>query len=105
MSMPPRVTWFDEKTRKRIVAEALQILEKVGVFVENDEAIELLAGAGANVEGGRVMIPPALVEKALASAPSRILSARGIGSSSEAHPSTTRRSPRPGAARAHSSGR
>ena len=75
MSVIPRVSWFDEETRKRIVAEAIDILEKVGVFVENDEAIELLAGAGASVdeEHGRVSIPGSLVEKALETAPSRVL--------------------------------
>jgi trimethylamine--corrinoid protein Co-methyltransferase len=75
MSIIPRVTWFTEKDRKRIVTEAVDILEKVGVFVENDEATELLSGAGARVdkELGRVFIPAALVEKALESAPSRIL--------------------------------
>jgi trimethylamine--corrinoid protein Co-methyltransferase len=71
--MIPRVEWFDGKTRKRIVAEAMDILERIGVFVENEEATELLAGAGARIEGGRVMIPAAVVEKALETAPSRIL--------------------------------
>ena len=75
MSSIPRVTWFTEEDRKRIVAEAVEILEKVGVFVENDEAIELLSGAGARVGGdkGRVFIPADLVETAVGSAPSRIL--------------------------------
>ena len=72
MAIIPRVTWFDEATRKKIVAESMEILEKVGVFVENDEAIELLTGAGARVESGRVMIPSPIVEKALETAPSRI---------------------------------
>ena len=72
MAMIPRVTWFDEKTRKKIVDEAMEILEKVGVFVENDEAVEMLTGAGAKVESGRVMIPTPVVEKALETAPSRI---------------------------------
>ena len=72
MAIIPRVTWFDEATRKKIVAESMEILEKVGVFVENDEAIELLTGAGAKVVDGRVMIPSPIVEKALETAPSRI---------------------------------
>ncbi len=62
MAMTPRVTWFDEATRKKIIAESMEILEKVGVFVENDEAVELLTGAGAKVVGGRVMIPSTIVE-------------------------------------------
>jgi len=73
--MNPRITWFTEPARKKIVAEAKRILEEIGVFVENDEAIELLSGAGARVEkeGRRVRIPAALVEKAVESAPSRIV--------------------------------
>ena len=73
MGVTPRVKWFDEKTRKKIVAEAIEILGKVGVFVENDEAVELLTGAGATARKGRVFIPAPLVEKALATAPGRIL--------------------------------
>jgi trimethylamine--corrinoid protein Co-methyltransferase len=75
MSIIPRVTWFGEKDRKRIVAEAIDILERIGVFVENTEAIELLSGAGARVDEGkgRIFIPAALVERAVESAPSRIL--------------------------------
>lgn len=75
MVVNPRVNWFDEEGRRRIVEEALEILEKLGVFVENEEALSLLDGAGARVDGGkgRVLIPAAVTERALASAPGRIL--------------------------------
>ncbi len=75
MSIVPRIAWFTEKDRKKIVSEAIDILEKVGIFVENDEAIELLSGAGAKMdrETGRAFIPSTLVEKAVESAPSRVL--------------------------------
>lgn len=73
MGMTPRVKWFDEKTRKKIVAEAIEILDTVGVFVENAEAIELLTAAGAKARKGRVHIPAYMVEKALETAPDRIL--------------------------------
>ena len=73
MSLMPRVRWFEEDDRKKIVDEAKEILEEIGVFVENDEALELLDGAGAKIDAGRVMIPAALVEKALETAPERIL--------------------------------
>jgi trimethylamine--corrinoid protein Co-methyltransferase len=71
----PRVTWFTERARKKIVDEAKRILEEIGVFVENDEALELLAGAGASIEreARRVRIPAALVETAVESAPSRVV--------------------------------
>lgn len=74
MGMQPRVTWFSEEDRQKIVDEAKQLLETVGVFVENDEAVALLDGAGARVEKDkrRVFIPPSLVEKALETAPPSI---------------------------------
>ncbi|RKZ07391.1 hypothetical protein DRQ05_03160, partial [bacterium] len=70
----PRVGWLDGEKRKRIIDEAKDILEKVGVFVENDEALELLDGAGAKVErnSNRVYIPAYLVENALETAPPRV---------------------------------
>ena len=66
MAVQPRVRWFKE--------EALAILEKVGVFVENEEALELLDGAGARIDAlkGRVLMPPHLVLRALATAPARV---------------------------------
>jgi trimethylamine--corrinoid protein Co-methyltransferase len=75
MALIPRITWFDEEARGRIVEEAKRILDEIGVFVENDEAVALLDGAGARVdaERGRIYIPASLVEKALATVPERIL--------------------------------
>jgi trimethylamine--corrinoid protein Co-methyltransferase len=74
MGMQPRVTWFSENDRQRIVDEAMQILETIGVFVENEEAAALLSGAGARVDTKtrRVFIPSSLVENALETAPPRI---------------------------------
>ncbi len=74
-SLNPRVTWFTESTRKKIVEEAKRILEEVGVFVENMEALEILRGAGAKIdkERNRVRIPAALVEKAVETTPSRVI--------------------------------
>lgn len=70
----PRITWFGEKARKKIVEEAMCLLEEIGVFVENDEALELLHGAGCSVdsEKKRVKIPSSVVEKAVESAPSKV---------------------------------
>ena len=44
---------FTESQVTRIIEEALQALEPVGFFVENDEALELLHGAGARIEKQR----------------------------------------------------
>ncbi|MDD4858484.1 MAG: trimethylamine methyltransferase family protein [Candidatus Krumholzibacteria bacterium] len=69
-----RITWFSERTRKKIVEEAKRILDEIGVFVENDEALSLLDGAGARIERDkrRARIPASLVERAVESAPSKI---------------------------------
>ena len=49
-----------------------EILERTGVEVLDEEALELLRAGGAHVDGTRVRIPTAMVEKAIQSAPSRI---------------------------------
>lgn len=75
MDVTPRVSWFDEESRRKIADEAKGILEEIGVFVENDEALALLDGAGARIdkEKARVFIPASMVEKALETAPERVL--------------------------------
>jgi len=50
----------------------LEVLERTGVEVYEDEALGLLKNAGARVEGTRARIPPHLVEWALRVAPERI---------------------------------
>lgn len=51
----------------------LEILEDVGVLVHDDPALETLRRGGAFVDGNRVRFPSALVEKAVHSAPSRVV--------------------------------
>jgi trimethylamine--corrinoid protein Co-methyltransferase len=53
----------------------LEVLEKAGLFIETDEALEVFDGAGAVVDRQQkiVKIPPYLVEDAIRSAPSKIL--------------------------------
>ncbi|MBN2322719.1 MAG: trimethylamine methyltransferase family protein [Spirochaetes bacterium] len=57
----------------RIHSASLEILERTGMDVHNKEALEILGDAGAYIEGKRIKIKPAMVEKALASAPSKIV--------------------------------
>jgi len=58
---------------QRIVDQARTVLAEVGVFVENDEALALLDGAGQRIDGRRVFIDGDLVERCVSSAPSRIV--------------------------------
>ena len=53
----------------------LEVLEKTGLFIESDKAIETFDGAGAEVDRRNriVKLPPYLVEDAIRSAPSKVL--------------------------------
>lgn len=68
----PKIEMLTEKSVKRIVGEALRTLQEVGVFVENEEAVDLLASSGAKVSDDkkRVFIPEQLVEKCTKTVPS-----------------------------------
>jgi trimethylamine--corrinoid protein Co-methyltransferase len=56
----------------------LRILDEIGLTLDQPEACTLLAEAGARVSGGRVRLPPSLVEWALAQCPPAV-SIRGRG--------------------------
>ena len=67
----PRVTtvvWDDADCAKARVASG-RVLEEAGVELPHEEARALLAAAGARVEGSRVFIPAAAVDRALETAP------------------------------------
>jgi trimethylamine--corrinoid protein Co-methyltransferase len=60
---------WDERACRRVHEASLSILARVGVDVRHERARELLAGAGAEVDGRSVRLGGGLVERALASAP------------------------------------
>jgi trimethylamine--corrinoid protein Co-methyltransferase len=68
--MQPKLLLLDDVLIARILDEAHQLLLKPGVKVNNEEARELLASAGAQVdaETNVVRIPEQIVRKALESA-------------------------------------
>ena len=70
----PLVTLLNTEFIERIIEEAKDVLEKVGVWVENEEALELLGNGGARIDRGekRAHIPKRLVEESLKSVPSSI---------------------------------
>lgn len=58
---------------QRLYWACLEILERTGVRLFNQEALDLLKKAGVSAcDGNRVRIPPGLVEKALTTAPKRV---------------------------------
>lgn len=67
----PKIEMLTAKNVKRIIGEALRTLQEVGVFVENEEAVDLLGSSGAKVSDDRkrVYIPEQLVEKCAKTVP------------------------------------
>ncbi|MGB2763956.1 MAG: trimethylamine methyltransferase family protein, partial [Candidatus Aminicenantaceae bacterium] len=70
----PKLEFLSKELIQKILNEAYYILEKQGVFVENQEALDLLKEAGMNVKNSsqRAHITPRLVEDSLSSTPSII---------------------------------
>jgi trimethylamine---corrinoid protein Co-methyltransferase len=60
---------WDDGACRRVHEASLALLASTGVDVKDERARELLAAAGAAVDGRRVRLPSALVAAALASAP------------------------------------
>ncbi len=61
---------WNEKQLLTLHKASLQILEKTGMTVYCEEALELLRNAGAIVEGNLVKMAPEMIEEALKTAPS-----------------------------------
>ncbi|MHA2309494.1 MAG: trimethylamine methyltransferase family protein [Candidatus Heimdallarchaeaceae archaeon] len=72
--MRPSIKILEDEIKEKVFVEAMEILEEIGFFVENQEAIEILqeAGLDIDVESRRAKLPPDLVKKSLQSAPSSI---------------------------------
>ena len=73
-TLKPKMELLAPALVEQIVDEGLTLLERHGVLVENAEALELLAGAGAAVDraSGQVRIGRKLVRDSLATTPSAI---------------------------------
>jgi trimethylamine--corrinoid protein Co-methyltransferase len=65
----PKLELLDRDLVRRILEEAFQLIDEVGVRVQTPEVIEMLRSAGARIAEGRAHIPTSLAQKALASAP------------------------------------
>ncbi len=69
----PHFSLLDQAACERIHQASLEILRRTGIRVQEPEALQLLADAGAHVtDGDLVKLPPSLVEWALGKAPSRV---------------------------------
>ncbi|MDZ7294835.1 MAG: trimethylamine methyltransferase family protein [candidate division KSB1 bacterium] len=74
MEQRPFISIISEQLVRRVIDEAMDVLEKVGVMVEHEEGRRLLTDAGARSEPGfsQIKIPRGLVEQSIASAPKAI---------------------------------
>jgi trimethylamine--corrinoid protein Co-methyltransferase len=73
-SQRPSFSMISETGITRILDEALDVLERVGLLIEHSQVVERLLAAGASKKGNpvRIVIPSSLVQACLASVPSRI---------------------------------
>jgi trimethylamine--corrinoid protein Co-methyltransferase len=73
MQKRPMLEMLSQPFLERIMSEAMEVLSKVGIFVENKEALALLLDAGAQVDRNqRVLLPEDLVWRCVRSAPALI---------------------------------
>ena len=68
----PKVQILDEVHKEQIFNEAKQILQTLGVLLENKEAITLFEKEGFNYDGDRYFIPDDVIDKALQNVPKEI---------------------------------
>jgi trimethylamine--corrinoid protein Co-methyltransferase len=66
----PQFRVLSNQQIEKLYQATLECLERTGVEVRNAEARDLLAGAGARVDGLRVRIPPHVIQDAVAASPS-----------------------------------
>lgn len=69
----PSLRTLSDDQLKQIHMATLEVLERTGVQITHPRAKEILAGAGARVNGDRVRIPSWMVEDALRKAPHRVV--------------------------------
>jgi len=69
----PRLQILNNTEIQKIYFAALEVLERTGVAVKNEEACDLLKEAGAYVYGETARIPSSLIEKTVNFAPQQII--------------------------------
>lgn len=67
----PKLELLSRDFIDKIIEEAYQILENTGIFVENEEALSLISGAGMRIDDShqRVYLKPELVKDCLSTTP------------------------------------
>jgi len=70
----PEFKVLSSETITRVIGEAKDILQELGFFLENQEALELLdaAGAGIDAKCRQVFLSPDMIDRAVKSAPATV---------------------------------
>jgi len=68
----PKLELLSKAFIEQIISEALDVLKKTGVLVENEEALGLLNGEGCEINNQTVLIKEDLVQKSLKTVPASI---------------------------------
>lgn len=79
LNFTPRLAVLSQEQIEQIHLATLEVLERTGVQMTHPRGLEILAGAGARVQGNRVRLPAWLVEDAIRKAPSRVVLGRRNG--------------------------
>lgn len=75
----PRMQVINEDQINQLHMATLDVLERTGIKLTHPGALELMAGAGARVDGDRVKIPSWMVEDAIRKAPKRVVLGKRTG--------------------------
>ena len=78
-TVKPAIRMLSDAQIQAVHDSSLDILARTGIEMKSEAGRELLLDAGAHESGGRIKIPEAMVMKAIASAPSRILMHNRLG--------------------------
>jgi len=68
----PKIKILNKEYKEKILKEAKEILETQGIFIENQEAIELFQKKGLKQINSRVFIPADLIDRCLRTVPEEI---------------------------------
>ncbi len=77
----PKVKVLSDEVIDKVIDEGMEILEEIGVFIEDEEARKILVESGAKYDSDnkRVYIPRDMVEKSIEYAPSKIEMYNALG--------------------------
>ncbi|MDR1165059.1 MAG: trimethylamine methyltransferase family protein [Deltaproteobacteria bacterium] len=73
LKFTPKMRMVDDAQIKVLKAAVFELLERVGVQMSYKPGLEVMAGAGCRIDGNTVRIPTYVLEKAISTAPKRLV--------------------------------